>query len=62
MTIVEILTFAERVRKAAVVFYLSAGAYVSALATQDLSTVEGVIGAFVVLATTAGAYVPANEA
>ena len=60
MTIVQILTFAERVRKAAVAFYLSAGTYVTALATQDLSTVEGVIGAAIVLANTAGVYASTN--
>lgn len=61
MAVAEILLFAERVRKATLAFYTAAGVYAGVLATQDLSTVEGVIGAVVVILQTAGVYSVTNR-
>jgi hypothetical protein len=60
-TIIQILTFADKVRKASVAFYLSAAPYVAILATADLTTVQGVIGAAIVVAQTAGVYAVVNR-
>lgn len=60
-TVVEILTFAERVRKASVTFYGLLAPVVAVVATQDVSTPAGALAGLYVVVQTAAVYLTRNR-